>query len=376
MSEAIEKELLGRLLDTVARPQRNGLAIAAMTVSALALAIAAGNTAILITRDSGPAAQPPQLATISQSALPVLAAPPPAAAPLPVAVPTFGAPAGAPGEAVRIASADGAIYAFDPTSGLHFRFDPAGGGAIPIPAQEVPEAARATLAVAAPAPAFDTAALDRATAQAREAIGATGEDARRPRVNALLADAKIAGEIVATLDQAVGIFLPASAAPDELTPTIYAFFDPRCPYCHQAFETLDGQHAIMWLPVASLGPGSDPLFPHILGEIGLAAAPAGEGDAGATPTQRAIAAEDPERGMRFRDAMRDRMPPAAQPLTEGQSFALDENMALFRLLYSGQESIAGVPSFLVRKPDGTALFLRGYDAQTPEIIASALRQEG
>ena len=40
-------------------------------------------------------------------------------------------------------------------------------------------------------------------------------------------------------------------------PTVYIFFDPRCPYCHAAFKALQSKVAARWIPVVVLGNPED-----------------------------------------------------------------------------------------------------------------------
>lgn len=44
----------------------------------------------------------------------------------------------------------------------------------------------------------------------------------------------------------------------------YVFFDPRCPYCHKAYEELDAKLPIRWVPIPLLGDNPVPLVAALL----------------------------------------------------------------------------------------------------------------
>ena len=78
------------------------------------------------------------------------------------------------------------------------------------------------------------------------------------------------------------------------------------------------------------------------------------------------------RADRFASVMREEARPPEATLTEAQTFVLAENGELFRLLSRGAEDMRAVPTFFIRKPDGTAVWLRGFSDNTEAEIAAII----
>jgi hypothetical protein len=100
-------------------------------------------------------------------------------------------------------------------------------------------------------------------------------------------------------------------------------------------------------------------------EVTLAEATLDSGDV----VPNATLSDDPARGQRLADIMQGSARPPEAELDEAQRFVLDENAELFRLLSRGAEEMRAVPTFFVREPDGTAVWLRGFDDGTADEIA-------
>lgn len=278
------------------------------------------------------------------------------------------------GENVRVAqSTDGNIYAFDTDNRLAFRFDPGGAGPTPIQPNEI--AADVQERLTAPGAGgsstnIDMGALEEQSAQARAALSAQSTDQRRPPINALLSQPEITEQIVSSLDQAQGITVPAVGQEAE-EPVIYAFFDPQCPFCHQAYDGLTGRFTIKWMPLSVLGPNGDRLHALVMGDVDVI-----ETTVDGQQLNSAPLPDDPDRVARLERIMttRDFVPRAE--LSEGQRFILDENAELFRLLSQGAEELRAVPSFFIRGTEGEAVWLRGYDPATPDLIAGIVNGQG
>lgn len=300
-----------------------------------------------------------------------------------VAAPAVAAPlpqVGTTGQNVRIAqSTNGSIYAFDPDTGLAFRFDAGGTGPTPIDASELAPDVQTQLRATSPAPgaagasqSIDMAALDAQSARAQAALSAQSTDQRRPPINALLSTPEITGKIMTSLDQAQGVTVPAAGDDAESRdPVIYAFFDPQCPYCHKAYEGLTGRFTIKWMPLSVLGPRGDRLLAHIMGDVDVV-----ETTVDGQQLKSAPLSEDPERAARLDGVMTTQNPVPEAELSEGQRFILDENAELFRLLSQGAEELRAVPSFFIRGTEGEAVWLRGYDPETPDLMAGIISGQG
>lgn len=263
----------------------------------------------------------------------------------------------------RVATAaDGSIYSFDPGTGQYFTMT-AEGQVYVVQPDQVPADMRAQLAQAAPAAAPPSAAeLDRATAQARAAISAGSEVENDDLViNQLLARPDVAAEFLSVLDRLAGIEATGEINPDGHP--VFAFMDPRCPYCHRAFEELEGEVVVKWLPTLALGDGGDAIAATLLGAM-----TADRNDAGEITGVHF--SEDAEREARLAQQLGGGdMPISTRTLTEEQSFALTENLTVLRQLYGRQGELLGVPTFIVPRADGTAIMMRGYDdANIAEII--------
>ena len=368
----LDRTLMLKLLDGSTR-QSPILPAVTLATSMVALLVS-GATAVIVLRQPPSAVAAPAAALTAalsgpqSSSLQTLPAPP-----APSVAPTAAAGSATQGASTRIAqSQDGSIYAFDPGTELAFRFDPTQPGPTPIAQNQIPADIQARLLQGAGAGgdmAIDPATVDARAAQASAALAAQSTDQSRPPLNQILSDPEITSSITASLNEAQGIVRPAASddvpGSDPAWPVIYAFFDPQCPYCHAAFEALDGQYAVKWMPLSALGPRSDPLNAHIIGPMTSVEE---SDDAGGTRVRQALA-DDAERGERLAAIMRDETKPTGTELDDAQRFVLDENAEFFRLLSQGAEELRAVPTFLVMEPDGTATWLRGFEESTSQEIA-------
>ena len=142
----------------------------------------------------------------------------------------------------------------------------------------------------------------------------------------VLADVASAAAILQALGQATAISAGGEVTHEQ---PIYAFFDPRCPYCKKAMAELNGKANVKWIPVSLLGDlqsGSDMVegMKTLPGQDAVAAAADG------SFPQPAAAVES-----------RPPSPPyPALPLPL---------------------SPAPVPTILIPRADGTVTFHRGFD---------------
>lgn len=275
-------------------------------------------------------------------------------------------------ETPRVATgANGAIYSFDPGTGQYFSMT-ADGQVFVVAPDQVPAEMRAQLAQAGPvATPPSSGELDQATAQARSAIAAeTLVESNDLAINQLLARPDVAAEFLNVLDRLVGINASGDINPEGYP--VFAFMDPRCPFCHQAYEDLAGQVEVQWLPTLALGEGNngDAISATLMGEM---IAERNEND----EITSVRLADDAEREDRLADQLSGGdMEITSRTLTEEQSFALTENLTVMRQLYGRQGDLLGVPTFIIPRADGTAVLVRGYDDANIAEILRLSRERG
>lgn len=147
----------------------------------------------------------------------------------------------------------------------------------------------------------------------------------------VLSDAESAAGILDALSQASAIVAEGEVSHEQ---PIYAFFDPRCPFCHKAMDELNGRAAVKWIPVSLLGDlqsAADTIEGMKTLESGAAVASVVDGDV-----------------------------PEATGSTETQG-QMRDNAATLLALYEGAQGEVAVPTILVPRADGTVTFYRGFD---------------
>ncbi|UTS82800.1 hypothetical protein [Phaeobacter piscinae] len=183
-----------------------------------------------------------------------------------------------------------------------------------------------------------------------------------PTLSDLLAHPESGPQIVDSLKLAAGIEAPGEI--DNGTP-IFAFFDPRCPYCHAAYEDLNGKYRIKWLPTLALGvtPEGEATIATLLG-VTEAAMDGGR-------MMAASLSDDDQRLERLNTVLSGGRLDGGE-ITEAQRFVINDNLQIALQLYEYHNEPFGVPTFIIPKPDGTAVLARGWDARsTLETISSA-----
>lgn len=164
----------------------------------------------------------------------------------------------------------------------------------------------------------------------------------------LLTDAEVSGRVLELIAKLPSVqdFDGQAVAPAK---AIQVFFDPRCPYCHKAYDALAGKLPVNWIPVAALGDVAD-------------------GNARA----RAIL-QAPDRRLALKKSFGGDALPVAGPSPDldtqlGGSF--EAFAQITQMLKSAGSPQLGVPTFLVPRPDGQVTIYVGYD---PDILAKLTR---
>lgn len=265
----------------------------------------------------------------------------------------------------------GDTYAYIRPTRQWMRFDPAGTPE-QIDAGLVPEQMRRLAAARAEADVPTTQPVADPGDQARNAeasIPALTGDIPDLALNALLAQPDVAAPIIAALDQLAAIEVPGPDTDQRL----FVFFDPRCPYCHQAFEALDGKIAMTWIPVLALGDTADgrQIAATLIGATEKTSVTR-NGEA----REGVALADDPDRVERLRAQMGGKTLAASgsPELDDGVAFALEENITVLRQLYGKQTDLLGVPTFVQTRQDGTAIMYRGYDIPTVQALLAQATQ--
>lgn len=366
-SDITTEMLLKMILDGQKKSSGAGLAIGLFVLGLVIGGVGTGAVgyATFVKPNAELAAASAPLATVSTSVPQAVAAAPQApttALPIqtaPVAAPTQIASSEPAGMNTRVAqSTDGAIYAYDPASGISFEMR--GTDMIQIGTDAFPADVRDILLSGTPQPTgvVDPNAL---ASQSELALAALRQqattDERRPPINELLqSEPETVTQLRDVLDQAVGFVRPGPNASDD-RPVVYAFFDPQCPYCHAAYDGIDGRFAIKWIPISVLGPNGDRLHHYMMGDTTPLNADDGP-----------IAVVADGATDRLHDIMADDYRPSNLPLSEGHELVLSQNAEIFRLLSAGAEEMRAVPSFFIAGDDGRAVWLRGYEGQTPALM--------
>ena len=163
---------------------------------------------------------------------------------------------------------------------------------------------------------------------------------------ATIEDAKVARQVLETLGKLEGVEdVPAGTPPGQIA-TI--FFDPRCPYCHAAFEALHGRVAARWVPVVVLG----------------------EPEAGSKLAQAILAAPDRVGALKQTFASKAAAGGEGGP---AQASALAVNREAFASIFAAAPNLRpGVPTMFVPRPDGRLAIMIGYEAGDEAKMRSVL----
>ncbi len=138
----------------------------------------------------------------------------------------------------------------------------------------------------------------------------------------------------------------------ELSPNkiIYAFFDPRCPYCGEAFKAMNGKLPIKWIPVIVLG----------------------NPDEGTAMAASLLSGENRLEAMR---KLNDGIAPArtGEPSPD-VSATLKINLEHYAAIVSAAPNLQkGVPMFFVPDPQGGLTIKVGYETGDNDKIAAILK---
>lgn len=162
---------------------------------------------------------------------------------------------------------------------------------------------------------------------------------------------ELAGTVLATIGKLEGFEDKAGGANGgDALKTVHVFFDPRCPYCHKAWEAMKGKIHAHWNPVVVLSdPEGGKGMVRSLFRASDKAAQMDKFVARATLTAEETAA-DPGYDQKH--------------LENVETFA-----ALFKAMPGAQ---VAVPLFLIPRPDGKVVVMQGFETGDEKTIQAYL----
>ena len=126
---------------------------------------------------------------------------------------------------------------------------------------------------------------------------------------------------------------------------IRVFFDPRCPYCHQAWMAMKGKMQAHWIPALALGDTVE----------------------AQQQVATVLAASNRVKAM---DDIVNRRPIELAAPTDKSRQTLQRNLEELAALLSAAQVQGAVPAFIVPRPNGTAVLFMGYTAgQDQQMLA-------
>lgn len=126
---------------------------------------------------------------------------------------------------------------------------------------------------------------------------------------------------------------------------VYAFIDPRCPYCHKAAQELLGQVPVTWIPTTLLG----------------------DTEGGVKLVEAMQSATDPVQAIQNMQA--GTLTPVEASVETRE--AVNENAGVLYSIYAGAENQIAVPTLLVPEADGSIKLFRGFgDGDGAKVVAA------
>lgn len=142
--------------------------------------------------------------------------------------------------------------------------------------------------------------------------------------------------------------LPAGVKKDA---SLIALFDPRCPYCHQAFTAMKGKLATYWVPTLALGRDAN----------------------GFQLVQTILDAKDRLKVMD--DVMNKRTTPAVASTAKAEELIPKIENEFAAVIAGAGFQRAGVPIFIVPRPNGTGVLFNGYEEGQVDRMNAVLKGE-
>lgn len=160
-------------------------------------------------------------------------------------------------------------------------------------------------------------------------------------------DVEVAGKVMANLEkmEAVADYREGT----DVKKIVTVFFDPRCPYCHNAFKAMRGKIAARYIPVLALG----------------------SNDEGRDMALSILSAKDRVDAMM---KVMDSKTPLG-PVAQSPSYVekLNENFQSFASIFAAAPNLRpGVPTFFIPRADGRLVIMVGYEPGDEMKIAAIM----
>lgn len=201
--------------------------------------------------------------------------------------------------------------------------------AAPIYPPAAPQPFQATPSIASVAPAVATSGLT--------------ADGVPVQAQPVLDNPELAARLIEAISKTTSV---TTAGQEGQTGTpVYAFIDPRCPYCAKAAAELVGNVPVTWISTTVLG----------------------DTENGLRMVEALQSAENPNRAL---EQMHNGQLLPVAPSVETRE-AVNENAGVLYSLYAGAENFIAVPTLLVPEADGSLKLFRGFsEGDGAKIIAA------
>lgn len=201
--------------------------------------------------------------------------------------------------------------------------------AAPVYPQAAPQAFQETPTIAPAAPTIASSGLT--------------ADGVPVQAQPVLDNAELAARLIEAVSKTSSI---TTAGKESQTGTpVFAFIDPRCPYCAKAATELVGNVPVTWISTTVLG----------------------DSENGLRLVEALQSSEDPELAL---EQMHTGQLVPKEPSNDTRE-AVNENAGVLYSIYAGAENSIAVPTLLVPEADGTLRLFRGFgDGDGAKVIAA------
>lgn len=235
---------------------------------------------------------------------------------------------------------------FQPSAGATpGSYDPAVIAAYMALQQQQQQQQRVAAAVTPPAPS----PVPQQAAPAAQPVQPLGASAQPSRFS--IDNPELAGTVLTTIGKLEGFEDKAgSATGGDALKMVHVFFDPRCPYCHKAWEAMKGKIHAKWNPVVVLS----------------------DTEGGKGQVRSLFRATDKAAQME-KFVQRTTLTAEETAADPGYDQKHLENIETFAALFKAMPNAqVAVPLFLIPRPDGKVVIMQGFEAGDEKTIQGYL----